>query len=829
MAETKATVAVELIPKNFNQFSQQTTSVGDAMARAGKSMGSTRTTFLYMAFGLMAAGGMMNRVSGVFGKAVNKMVGSYSEMEYQASVVGTVLGATAKETGIVADEMMNLSIKTGFSAKQVGEAMQGLAMAGFNLNQVLGATESILNMARVGMIEVNDAVNLAVGIFNGFDMQARDTNDVMQTMAGITGELVYAANESVVTIQGLAEAFKFVSASAELAGWSLEETTTILMVAGDNMIRAGIAGRQLRISLVKLQQIAAAQQGTMLSSSQIISQYKINLLDANKSLKGMADVVEELQNKLGTLTDVQRNSALATLFGTEALTLWSAMYKKNVVDLRRTELALEAVGAKEALLAQFGGNATRVLEKWHEQVLNHNVDLANLKEQLIAFKISADAADNIIKVITDTSKDWDKTIREASTSAGIVDERLKTLKGTTDILNSSINTLYASYGQSLGPMLKEWNNFLTEIVKLMNKLPDPLKMIVAIIILVGYTLFSMIGKMLTWVGTLMLVAAAQKVVNNQLIQMNGLMAEQIGYLALMKEGWALVSGSMITATRIFTKIGLAIVGCTLAIAALTISFANMIVEFRNGNPVMGTFWAIIFGITAVLWVLWLRSKLAALGITMIAARAAWAAFATSILTKATIRAAWAQRLWNITLYSSPLIAIVVAMTLLKNGLGVLNIIIGASILVWAYFNAVLWSNPIIIIVAGIFLLIGVLGELDNWINSTAASYQDSGISSPFFHDMQLDADAALVSIKNLKNGITGFKSGIGRGSFDVKGAFTESVGGRGNRVFAPRVNVNINGTQIHGEMSEVKLRRVVSRATTETISRLNSEFEGKSK
>jgi TP901 family phage tail tape measure protein len=353
-----AVVAIDVQMNTTNAVSQ-VKQVGNVLDETGVKMSQSRTTFLYMAFGLMAAGGVLNRVGNTVGKVVSQMTSAFSEVEYQSSIVGTVLGATAEQTKRVTEEMLALSIQTGFTAKEVGQAMQSLAMAGFNLTETMAATRGVLDLARVGMISVSEATELAVGVFNGYSMKARDAASITQTMAGITGELAYAANSSVVTVQSLGEAFKYVAAAADLANWSFEETTTVLMTAGDNMIRAGIAGRALRISLVNLQKIAAASQGTIAGGAATVKMYGLEILKTDGTLKGMADIVEELQIKLAGLSSVQRNAALQSIFGTEALTLWSALYSSNVKDLRDTELGLAAVGAKEALMVKFGGNVTK--------------------------------------------------------------------------------------------------------------------------------------------------------------------------------------------------------------------------------------------------------------------------------------------------------------------------------------------------------------------------------------------------------------------------------------------------------------------------------------
>jgi len=827
MADTAGSKKIDIdiaMSLKYGDAVSKTKALGQAINEAAENASGTRTVFLYMAFGLMAAGGMLSRIGQSFGNIAHRMATAYSEVEYQAAIVGTVLGATASQTERVADKMLELSMKTGFSAKQVGEAMQGLAMAGFTYNGVMGATPAILDMARVGMMDVGDAVNLAVGIFNGFDMQARSTNDVMQTFALIADELVYAANESVVSVQGLAEAFKFVSASAALAGWSVEETLAVLMVAGDNMIRSGIAGRNLRISLQKLQQIAASASGEMATHAEIVEEYGKAFLDADNHLKGVADIVEVLQTKMAGLTEVQRNSTLAQIFGTEALTLWSALYKKNVNDIRENELALTAVGAKAALYNQFGGDATNILVQWRKELKGQTYGLEDLKQKLISFNISADAANNIVTVLTDTSKNWEETIRSASSATLIAEERLTTLKGSTDVLKATWDTLYASYGKTLAPLLEDWNKILVQIIKVIDKLPDPLKQVVAIFSLTIYTVFTLTGKLLTFAGTLMLVAAAQMVVNQQQDEINLKMNTNVGYTNLLIKGWRTVAGSMTAAAAAAWALTKSLVKLAVAAGMVLFLWTDSIRQWREGNKVLAAVEIALTALTVIMYLYSERARIMSFWTGVLKLKNWILAKSTDVLTASTWRANFALKATRVAMAALPIMAMITIFMMLKDSVGWVSAALLAMIPVWIYLNTVMWMNPVLAIVGAIGLAIGAIAMFQSATDDAASAYESSGSQSPFFHDIQLDAEAASLAVSGLGNTLVDFHQGY-KGKFDMRTSFINASEARGNRVFAPSVSVNISGTQVNGNMNEERLGRVVSKATRETIRQLNSDFE----
>src|SRR5690606_32264387 len=94
---------------------------------------------------------------GAIGAAATK-VGM--DFEKSMSRVAALSGATEKEFKALEKTALELGKSTVFSSSQVAEAMQYLAMAGFNANDTITAMPGLLNLAAAGQTELGIAADI---------------------------------------------------------------------------------------------------------------------------------------------------------------------------------------------------------------------------------------------------------------------------------------------------------------------------------------------------------------------------------------------------------------------------------------------------------------------------------------------------------------------------------------------------------------------------------------------------------------------------------------------------------------------------------------------
>ena len=807
-----------------------------ALRENEKRATATRTSLLFLSFGMLAAGGLMGQAARGLRKATDDLVQSFAAVEYRAVSVGVVLGVTGEQTKKLQQRMIELGQTSGFTALQAGEAMQELAQAGFTVEETMGAVDGTLKLAVMSFMSTSEAATLAVGVIRGFDLATGSAAETAGTMNAVIGELAQAANESVATAASLAEALKFVAATSDAAGISLEETLAVLMLASDNMIRAGIAGRALRMSLIRLQQVAGGTKVSMEDAAQTLQDLGVEFATAEGTIVPLATLVDQLNTAMEDMTVTERNATIAALFGTEALTLWSAVLREGGDAIREREMGLRAAAAKQAVFMRTNEDAAKVLIKWRKQVGESNVDTEDLTNQLIKMGYAGEEVDAIIDVITSDFEGMETAINKASIATEQVQQRLETLQGSILLLKGSMNALWVVFGEEIAPLMMEWNKAIKQLADWLSKLPGWLKQIIALSILFGFILTTVASKVLLTVGTLVMMSAA-------IVMLNRKLQTNLTTTDLMRAGM----GALALQVRNTTK---AMMGYAFSVGSVAIQVGGLIAEiyFLNEAYQRGD-WVLGLVTTAMLL---LNSA------TMIATISTWnlnrAQFAFSIgalrmwwvnkmlelqiwrLTHAEIINTYATWLWRAAWIALPLIAIAGVILGITNDLPFLAAaIVVATAVTWAW-NAALWSNPAVAIIAVLAIFILTLIELArHWkeVTKLFGKGWDALFRSPdnIFDYMTYSAD-------NLTGSLGGVTKALHTSNREWNKAIqlSDKIGGprapaamttqqKMVQVNNPRLSVNMGGVKIAGPMQEQQLQNVINLAADEAMTRWNQSFE----
>lgn len=487
---------------------QEMVKIEKGFEKHREALAKTRTAYLFLAFGLLATGGLMSRFGRQLTQLSDKAIQAFQGVEFQAVIVTSLLGKTGEAIGQVSQQMLQLGRDTEFTALQAGSAMEELAAAGFSLNETIGGAGPVLVLATAGLTTVGDAARIAAGVFRGFGFEAETAAQSSELLSTIVTQLAQAANESAATMLDFGEALKFVGPAAETLGFQLEAVLSVLQVASDALIKGGIAGRALRQSFVQMARAIGIQTDTTRNLNEVIDELGLQFADQQGAILPLIDIIEQLEVALEGMGAAEQIAILRTLFGTRAVTLWAAVLGKGTEALRKRELALKASSAKEKIFNLFGREGTQILVQWRSEIGESESALDFLTEQM---GLTLEVARDINDVITDSRfslEEWTRIVSEASTATAIVRARLETLQGTMLLLQSSIDAMWVSVGQSLAPVLMAWNRALKIIVDLLAQMHPWLRFVVAAVLLLGGAFLTNVGQILMMVGSITLLIAA---------------------------------------------------------------------------------------------------------------------------------------------------------------------------------------------------------------------------------------------------------------------------------------------------------------------------------
>jgi len=492
--ESAVVAGAMAVDKNLNQVR----NTGDSL----------RNTFLFLSFGMLAAGGMMSRMGKRLTNLSDTMRDTYAQIEFGSVVVGTMLGNVDESMKEVMETAIRLGRETERTAQDAVDAMRRLAMAGFDTAETMGSVEAVLKLATIAEVDAAAAAELAAGVFRSFGFEAQTAADAAAGMTEVVSMLAAAASSSAATAGELAEALKFVGVVAQEVGYTVESVLSALMIGADNMVKAGIAGRGLRMSLLKLSGRVEAMNENTLSLSEAMRKYNLELSDAQGNLKPLPDLVDEFSEKLGDLTQTEKLWILQQLTTVRGSTLWLAMMQEGGDALRQNEAMLQISAAREAISTKTREDSITVLKRYRSNIEDSASGLQWLVNEMGYTVEEANTINDAVFALADNQSRWNTALEESKELSAITAARLETLAGTQLLLKSSMDALWASLAEGVIPVFTTFNQIVRSLADWLSTLPGPIKAIIALLVLATGVILTILGAMFKWAGTIFMLNAA---------------------------------------------------------------------------------------------------------------------------------------------------------------------------------------------------------------------------------------------------------------------------------------------------------------------------------
>lgn len=259
--------------------------------------------------------------------ALGKSVSTFGEFERTLNTIAAVSGATAGELDAIKQSSIDLGQTTIFTNQQVADSYLNLSKAGLTAAQSLEAMPGVLNLAAISGGDLANAAEIVAGTLAGFGLEA-------DKAIHVTDLLAVSANKSQAGVGDLGEAFKVLAPVARSANQSIEDSTALLSVLANNMIKGADAGSDLRGILVRL--IDPPKDAAV-----ALKKMGIEIADSKGKIRPLIDIVEDLQKSLAKFNQKGRNKIIADIAGLENLKTLSALVNTSKEDL-------------EAMRAEFG-------------------------------------------------------------------------------------------------------------------------------------------------------------------------------------------------------------------------------------------------------------------------------------------------------------------------------------------------------------------------------------------------------------------------------------------------------------------------------------------
>ncbi len=301
-------ITVRLLADTSN-FTAGMAKVSGESQKAATTMEAAGGKSKLITTGIAAAG----VAATALGAAAVKMA---ADFDASMSTVQANTGASADEMNQIRQAAIDAGADTIYSATESADAINELGKAGLSTSDILsGGLSGALNLAASDGMEVGQAAEYMSSAMAQFNLTGADATHIADLLAA-------GAGEALGNVSDFGEALNNVGSTANKFGLSIDTTVGTLAAFAHQGIIGAEAGTQLRSVLLALTNQTEKQR-------KATEEYGITLYDAQGNFVGMSSLAGQLKEKLGGLTQEQRNSAMATMFGSYAIQGANVLYAEG--------------------------------------------------------------------------------------------------------------------------------------------------------------------------------------------------------------------------------------------------------------------------------------------------------------------------------------------------------------------------------------------------------------------------------------------------------------------------------------------------------------------
>lgn len=321
--------------KSFTEMGPKINKVGESMKSVGRSMSMYVTAPIVAGFGLAA------KTSIDFDDSMRK--------------VKATSGATGKEFNSLRDKALEMGAKTKFSASESADALNYMALAGWDSKQMMSGIGGVMDLAAASGEDLGQVSDIVTDSLTAFGMEAKDSGKFADILA-------QTSSKANTDVKGLGDAFKYAAPVAGALGYSVEDTSVAIGLMSNAGIKGEKAGTALRTMFTNLSKPTKAMKDKM-------DELGISITDSNGEMLPMRDVMDQLRSSMGGLSKDQQAAAAATIFGKESMSGALAVVNASEKDYKKLTKSIDgSKGASKRMAKEMEGGIGGSMRKMKSAV-----------------------------------------------------------------------------------------------------------------------------------------------------------------------------------------------------------------------------------------------------------------------------------------------------------------------------------------------------------------------------------------------------------------------------------------------------------------------------
>ena len=245
-----------------------------------------------------------------------------ADFESSMSQVQATMGITKDSMSHVNGESVNtmealsdlakqMGSETAFSASECAEALNYLALAGYDTQEMVDTLPTVLNLAAAGNIDLASASDMVTDAMSALGMETSEADTMVDQMAK-------TASSTNTSVSQLGEGILTIGATAKSIKGGTAELNTALGILANNGIKGAEGGTHLRNVILSLQNPTDKAAACM-------EQLGVDVYDSQGNMRSLNDILGDLNTSMEGMTSAEKTNIISSIFNKTDLSSVNAL------------------------------------------------------------------------------------------------------------------------------------------------------------------------------------------------------------------------------------------------------------------------------------------------------------------------------------------------------------------------------------------------------------------------------------------------------------------------------------------------------------------------
>lgn len=359
IAETEAELKkLEAQASTTNQTLSKIGEVGSKVESFGNGMVNVGKKVSVASAAVTAMGGAAVKTAADFESSMSQV---QATMGITKDSMSTLDGQSVNTMDALSDLAKEMGSKTAFSASECAEALNYLALAGYDTQEMADTLPTVLNLAAAGGIDLASASDMVTDAMSALGMETSEADTMVDQMAK-------TASSTNTSVAQLGEGILTIGATAKTIKGGTAELNTALGILANNGIKGSEGGTKLRNVILSLQNPTDKAASTM-------DALGVSVYDSEGNMRSLNDILGDLNTSMDGMTAEEKANIISNIFNKADLSAVNALLANTGDTWDELQTSIE----------NSGGAAQQMADT---QLDNLNGQLTILKSAVEGFAIS---------------------------------------------------------------------------------------------------------------------------------------------------------------------------------------------------------------------------------------------------------------------------------------------------------------------------------------------------------------------------------------------------------------------------------------------------------